>query len=51
MLALDFLDLLFVLLVQVLHPLDVLLDGHLLAVYAILMRPVEVALLSELLPS
>lgn len=49
-LFLDFLDFLLVVLVQVSHFLDVLGDGDLLGVHAILMGLMEVSLLPDLLP-
>ena len=49
-LFLDFLDFLLVVLVQVSHFLDVLGDGDLLGVDAILMGLMEVSLLPDLLP-
>ena len=50
-LSTDFLDFFFVLFMKVFHFFDILTNGNFFAVDSILMRLVEISLLSELFPS
>ena len=50
MLLLDLFNLLLILFMEVPHALNILEDGHLLAVHTVLVSAMEVALLPKLLP-